>query len=341
MRAGQVFAPGPPGNWDDAKVSCPVILVENGRYRMWYYGRDRDFPGNPGPGAPFGRTGLAESLDGIHWERVAGPGYRGAVLDPSDDPDRFDSAFLGGSSVVRHEGQYRLYYLGARRLTAEERSDDLEVTIAVGLAESPDGLHFTKVDGTAGRGAVLSPAMPGGWGERYTNLPRVLRLPDGTWRMYYHGADASGRAAIGVAESPDGVVWEKRGKVFGPSDDPRRFDARSVSTRHVIPWQGGWLMAYEALPAEPGVAFSIGLATSPDGLRWERLPAGGERGAAVSRGGPGAWDEMAIGTPYLLPMPDGALRLYYVGFSGQIETGIGLATCDGRDLTRWEKYEPA
>ncbi|GIW08824.1 MAG: hypothetical protein KatS3mg060_3629 [Dehalococcoidia bacterium] len=341
MNAGRIFGPGVAGSWDDAKVSCPVVLVEDGRYRMWYYGRDREFPGNPGPGSPFGRTGLAESADGLHWERVPGPGYRGSVLDPSEDPDRFDSAFLGGSSIVRTDHGYRLYYLGARRQPLGERGSDLDVVISIGLAESPDGLRFRKIDGEAGRGAVLSPAMPGGWGEHSTNLPRVLRLSDGSWRMYYHGADEPGRAAIGVAESGDGVIWEKRGKVFEPSGDPTRFDARSVSTRHVIPWQGGWLMAYEALPAEPGVAFSIGLATSLDGLRWERLHGRGERGAAVARGEAGSWDEMAIGTPYLLAMPDNSLRLYYVGFSGQIETAIGLALCDGQDLTRWDKYETA
>jgi hypothetical protein len=162
--------------------------------------------------------------------------------------------------------------------------------------------------------------------------------------MYYSGTpgvrhkNAGGGASICAAESDDGITWRKLGPVFGPSGDPDRFDARGVSTRSVIPWQGGWLMAYEALPVGDAPHFSIGLATSPDGLRWERLPGAGPGGCAVPRGDPGAWDALAIGTPWLLPMPDGSLRLYYVGFDEQVETGIGMAVCDGRDLTRWEKY---
>jgi hypothetical protein len=338
MNAGRIFTPGPEGSWDDAKVSCPVVVVDGGRYRMWHYGRERGFPGAPGPGSPFGRTGYAESDDGLHWTRVPGPGFRGSVLDPSDDPDRFDSYFLGGTSVVRAGEGYRLYYFGARQLSGDERAErQADLLMAIGVAEGPDGLHFTKIDGDAGHGAVIAPGAPGAFDSRVALLPRVMPL-DGGWRMYYHGSGPDGAARIAIAESDDGIHWEKRGPIFGPNPDQSAFDARSVNSRSVIEWAGGWLMAYEALAAGGTHQFSIGLATSPDGLRWERLPGRGPGGCALPRGEPGAWDALSIGTPWLLPMPDGSLRLYYVGFSEQAETAIGMAVCDGKDLTRWERY---
>jgi hypothetical protein len=55
----------------------------------------------------------------------------------------------------------------------------------------------------------------------------------------------------------------------------------------------------------------------------------------------GAWDSLAIGTPYLVPDGDGLL-MYYVGFGPRptargVGGSIGLARSDGRDLTRWDK----
>ncbi|MCS7001894.1 MAG: hypothetical protein NZ518_03495, partial [Dehalococcoidia bacterium] len=161
-------------------------------------------------------------------------------------------------------------------------------------------------------------------------------LAGGGFRLYYSAAGPGFPPSIHAAESADGVRWEKRGRVFSPNPDPDAFDARSVGSRSIIPWQGGYLMAYEAV-STTGV-FSIGLATSPDALRWERLPARGPGGRVIALGEPGSWDEIAMGTPYFVPEQDGSLRLYYVGFSRHGQAGIGLIRCDGADITRWERY---
>jgi predicted GH43/DUF377 family glycosyl hydrolase len=263
------------------------------------------------------------------------------VLDPSGIPGRFDAWQVGGTDVVRAGDEYWLYFMGASDgatvVNGERRKG---FPLRIGLARSTDGVHFTKVDGPLG-GAVLANGDPGSWDEWFVGWARVLPLSGGGWRMYYHAAGPTHPPAGGVAESADGVEWEKRGVVIAPTGDPNDFDCRAVSTRHVIPWQGGYLIAYEALPIEPGASYRIGLATSPDGLRWERLRGPLTRGCSLDLGSPGAWDSIAIGTPYLVP--DGAgLLMYYVGFGPRPTTrgvggSIGLARCDGRDLTRWEK----
>ena len=344
---GLILSPGPPRSWDEAVISCPVVLREKQGYRLWYYGREPDFPGGGieggGDGIPMGRTGVAVSADGIHFERVRGPGERGSVLDPSTQPGRFDEWQVGGTDVVRHAGAYWLYYMGAWRgegpLGGQLRKG---FPLRIGLARSADGLHFERVEGDAGAGAILVNGMPEEWDAWFVGWPRVLLLPTGGWRMYYHGAGPGHPRACGIAESADGVHWEKRGVVFGPSNDPAAFDGLAISTRHVIPWQGGYLMAYEAQPLSQPPVYRIGIAISPDGLRWERLPGPGTLGCSLDVGPPGAWDSLAVGTPYLVPEEGGALRLYYVGFGPRptprgVGGSIGLAVCDGRDLTRWEK----
>jgi hypothetical protein len=56
--AGLVLGPGPSGWWDSERVSCPKVIRDaDGRWRMWYYGRDPAF--DRGIVLPTGRVGLA------------------------------------------------------------------------------------------------------------------------------------------------------------------------------------------------------------------------------------------------------------------------------------------
>jgi predicted GH43/DUF377 family glycosyl hydrolase len=336
---GFLFGPGPLGNWDDARASCPVVLRSDDGYRMWYYGRERGFPGvtpdNERSVIPMGRTGLAISRDGVHWQKVPGPGFRGSVFDPNPEPGRFDSFQVGGTDVVVVGGEYRLYYQGgweSEGLVGDQRRKGFPLN--VGLAVSTDGLHFRRVGGSLPGGAILSHGAPGEWDEWYAGFPRVNVLGDGTLRLTYSGAGRSG-VGIGAADSPDGIHWQKRGKIFAPSADETAFDARSVGSRSIIPYGGRFLMAYEAVDRAGN--FRIGLAESDDRLRWRRISGRGPQGALIGYGAPGSFDERAMGTPYLVAEPDGSLKLYYVGFSAQGVSGIGLVVCDGRDITRWER----
>lgn len=67
----------------------------------------------------------------------------------------------------------------------------------------------------------------------------------------------------------------------------------------------------------------------------------------------GAWDSGAVGTPWIVVDPDDRkLRMYYVG-AGERAAGleehaeaeasavhkIGMAECDGEDLTVWRRFQ--
>ncbi|MCS7001487.1 MAG: glycosyl hydrolase, partial [Dehalococcoidia bacterium] len=312
--AGRLFGLGDPGAWDEARVSCPVVRRESDGWRMWYYGREHEFPGGVIDGIPMGRTGCAVSLEGVRWTKVVGPGVRGSVLDPSGAPGAFDAFMVGGTDVVVRDDEYWLYYQGAHDgVMLWDGAPRKGFPLRIGIATARDGMTFRRHPANP----VLREGAPGEWDDYLVGWPRLVALPDGGWRMYYNARGSRHPGMIGVAESPDGVRWEKRGPVFGPNPDPAAFDSGSVSTRHVIRWQGGYLMVYEAQPSAPPPTFRLGVAVSPDGLRWERLPGPGTMGC-VLEGGPGdAWDHAAVGTPYLVPMPDGSIRLYYLGLNRQ------------------------
>jgi hypothetical protein len=95
------------------------------------------------------------------------------------------------------------------------------------------------------------------------------------------------------------------------------------------------------------VTRQIGVAVSDDGLRWERLDGPHANGCILAQSpeGAGLWDNR-LGCPWAVPLPDGTLRLYYIGSNERSGAGanelesvhqIGLAVSRG-DITRWERW---
>lgn len=99
-----------------------------------------------------------------------------------------DQGWEGGTltapAAIRTNGQVWLYYTAAG---------------GIGLAQSSDGLTFTKVPQP-----VLAPDASAAWETTTPHAPSVAVFPDGTWHMLY-GAGG----AIGEATSPDGVTWTR------------------------------------------------------------------------------------------------------------------------------------
>jgi hypothetical protein len=131
--------------------------------------------------------------------------------------------------------------------------------------------------------------------------------------MYYHTYNpATKKFIIGGAVAKDGLMkWTKRGPVFegGPAD---KFDGRGASRRHVVRVDdGSYRMWYEGVS---GVGVhSIGLATSLDGFRWERV-----QDEPVFQANPdsSAWDSEGVGSPHMIWLPEKKRwRMYYVGTS--------------------------
>ena len=124
---GPVLAPGPLGSWDDFKVGSPVVLEEQGTYRLWYRG------------CHFHATeyscgvGHATSKGGITWDKASAP-----VFVP---PDPFEREHLDAIAVVHGAGEYLLWYSVRTTSAPGRRRASLHV------ARSADGLAWTEQAG--------------------------------------------------------------------------------------------------------------------------------------------------------------------------------------------------
>jgi beta-xylosidase len=327
-------------------VSGPRVLqLDDGTWRMWYYGRDENF--DPEINLPTGRCGLARSDDGLAWERVQGPLTRGAVFEPHPDAHRFDSSHVGVSDVAYRDDVYWMWYFGGDHTRTKFGEFEVKgMLLRPGCAVSRDGLHWLRLEGPY-RGAVLDLGPPGQFDMAMVGWPQVMRCHDGMWRLWYHSLDPTRMAfVIGMAESADGLVWSRRGEALGPGE-AGAFDEQGAATRHVIRHDGRYWMFYEGV-GKNGYR-SLGLAVSDDAVRWARHSGHETDGSVFARApsGSGRWDAFAVGTPCVVPIEDGSFRLYYIG-SNETEGGfadelglkhqIGLAVSDGPDLTRWERW---
>lgn len=308
---GPVLGPGPPGSFDAARVAGPVVRRdERGGWELWYTGSE-DGSGGTADGRT-GRIGVAISTDGLAWERVAGPGSGGSVLEPTIDPDRFDTGHIAVSDVAGPAERLVLWYVGGRpdgRLRAHGRTFQGWPLSAV-RAVSPDGRTFQRDIGPSA-GALLAPGQAALDGATTIGWPQVVAVGPREQLLYYHAPGADGRATIFVGTSRDGRSFATIGAALEPGS-PGYFDATGVGARHVLRTGDGFVMVYEG--QDRGLPTGIGLARSRDGRRFTRVT-GPLEGGAILRAARDrrAWDAGHVGQPWLAPLPDGRYRLYYAG----------------------------
>lgn len=185
---------------------------------------------------------------------------------------------------------------------------------------SADGLTFGE------RGDPLFPLGERGafdeWGQADPSV-----MYDGVWKMWFDAMDRSYHwDKIGYAESVDGENWQIKGTAIqrgGASE----WDEKSVHHPVVIKENGCYGMYYSGCrEGEPHNVRHIGLATSRDGLTWDK------EGIVIEAGFPDEWDGEYV-------RPSNPVRLcdewvmFYWGFNKV--HGMGLAT--SKDLIHWNK----
>jgi len=310
--AGRVLAAAAnaAGVFDDAAIGGPVVLPPDGttsEWRMWYNGRSTGDDADRVP-LPTGAIGLAVSLDGVAWRRVAGDARGGAVFDrAADAPGAWDHLHIGAGSVVADAdggGRLTLYYFGgsaeavpvAAGVWAPDALTVRGLRMRVGAAVSNDGgRSWTR----AGGGEPVLDVGVGDdeWDALYVGWPHV-RAPKregggggaATAHLTYHTYHVPSRTyRVGAATSTDGgVSWTKVPHPALAPGPPGAFDDGGHGTRCVI-WDpaegGGYLMFVEGVRAGTTAGHSIGVLTSADGVTWTRTsdaavlaPAGGGGG---------------------------------------------------------------
>lgn len=201
---GPVLAPGNAGEWDAGAVLNPMVIAEEGGFRMWYAGWDGTNT----------RIGTATSQDGVVWTKDAA----NPVLDVGP-AGAWDEAYVLAPTVLADDGVYRMWYEGSARGENSPFPDGG----SIGYAESTDGgVTWQKHNGNP----VLLPGAEGSWDD-YTIFPEVLKVGE-SYRMWYSGQnETSSLWQIGYAESSatstgveDKTASTARARIVSASPNP-------------------------------------------------------------------------------------------------------------------------
>lgn len=151
-------------------TAAPCVLVENGKWRLWYASC---ISWESRPEGPLHRylTKYAESDDGTEWRR------RGLVCI---DFKVSDEIALTRPCVLRRDGRYQMWY--SRR----------GASYRIGYAESEDGLSWRRLDEEVGIDVSVS-----GWDSEMISYAFVFDA-EGQRYMLYNG-NGYGATGIGLA----------------------------------------------------------------------------------------------------------------------------------------------
>ena len=177
-----------PVHWEALHTFNPAAIVRDGKVFVLY--RAEDDSGSLGIGLHTSRLGLAESADGLHFTTRPEP-----VFYPAADAQQ-SREWPGGVEdpriVEAPDGTYVLTYTQWNR-----------VTYSVGIATSPDLMHWTKYGpafGSTGKYGDLKYKSAGILTEVKNGRPVAAKLQGRFW-MYW------GEGSVSLATSPDLIHW--------------------------------------------------------------------------------------------------------------------------------------
>jgi len=269
-----------------------VIFDANAqKYKMWYSAVQNGVS----------HIYCATSSDGVDWSNYPD----NPVLRPGP-AGTWDSYHVRSSTVIYKDGEYHLYYFASGVLSG----------LRIGLAKSQDGIHWEKFQGNP----ILSPGEQGSWDSDVIYHPKAIH--DGTkFYMWYAGSDGY-YVRGGLATSTDGEAWEKHpaNPVLLPGPSGSWDEYRVWPSAGVVIHDDKFAMLYTGVIYANPSNSSIGLATSIDGIVWEK----DENNPVLSAGLPGAWDHEGLGNASLL-FDGERFKLWFGGHDANGAWHIGYA----------------
>ncbi len=292
-KKGLIFSPSGTYSWMHSHAQCP-FPVDFGEFIRVYFATRESYKDNMC--RAFG--GFVD-LDKNNLKNV---------LRVSDEPlmelggiGEFDEFGSMPISVVRHDGEYYLYYVGwSRRYSTPY---DWEI----GFAKSKDGARFEKV----GKGPLIGPTLH----EPYLNsTPLVYKFAENNWHMFYHtgecwirgGEKLESQYTIRHAHSEDGINWIRDGVRIIPT----KVKDECQTTPSIIEVDGLYHMFFcyrQGLDFrhDRNKSYRIGYAYSEDMVSWIRDDS--KAGITVSESG---WDSQMITYPHITKINEKYIMFY-------------------------------
>ena len=303
-------------------MSTPAVLAEGGVYLMYYMGGTHeetsvgsyleDPTAVPDDATIKGmnlRVGVAMSQDGLTWGRVEGDDPTGSIMAPYDKTDS-NQRWMSAEAGYKDDDGSPLYldeelYVGWPEVVVHHIGDD--------------AANVMSINSFANKAKGASDKKPPAFYMYYSTMLKDCKTK-----------------AIGCAVSEDGFRWFKRGTCLRP--DEEGLDADGCARCTVIRkanfnedkeiWENapGWTMYYEGVSPEDG-KHRVMAAESADGRNWEKI------GVVLDVGNEeeGGWDFNGVGSPHMLRLDDGTVRMYYTGQGKDGHTSIGIAKVDGSE----------
>ena len=269
--------------WDYSGVAQPKIFFQNNIYKMYFTAQ----------GSPYsGYIGLAQSVDGINWNRpVSGP-----VLSPGQYGS-WDETAVSAATVIEEENGYKMYYHGWSNPDGPWH---------IGLATSSDGTNWVK---------HANPVMYAGTGWEFQLGPSCVIKKDNTFYLYYLGRNLP-IVKVGLATSTDGINWTRHpSNPILIADKP--WEGSGVYYANVYEKNGQYEMIYMNQAAT-----GFGKATSPDGISWTKDPANPFFTKDQTHNN---WASYKIAYPFYIRI-NNKDRIYYTGFPNSGTYKIGFVT---------------
>lgn len=218
---------GPHG---EGNVYAPSVLLNDGKWRMWYGGQGKD---------GHDRIGYAESVDGKNWIRI------GVVLEDET------ANHINDPSVVRVGDKFFMYFTRAEKFVIDR----------VCVATSTDGKQWMQ------HGVALDAGPETAWDSLSVGRPTVIH-EDGMFKMWYDGRrdfppgspvegvpiSSDSHRYVGYATSKDGLNWQRHGDKPVFANDAGGIDVKRLGDNYI--------MLYES---HGGTR----CAKSRDGVRWK------------------------------------------------------------------------
>ncbi len=166
-----------------------------------------------------------------------------------------------------------------------------------------------------------------GWDESYIHAVSVLKEGD-SYRLWYSAGDGH-NSGIGICESGDGINWERYSGNPLILNGSETYDSGYIFAPSVLRTEHGYMMWYTGSDAD--YIWTINLATSDDGINWERYPEN-----PVVEPGPEWYDSERVGDPWVI-LDEGVYKMWYTCQSRpHIIYGIAYATSDNG--IHWQKH---
>lgn len=229
---------------------APAVMLD-GVYKMWWCGQD---PAGHVPGDDI-LYAESSSLDGPFHARGSSAPHQ--IVFEGTGNGSFDNEHTCDPSVVRVKGTYYMYY-GALRYD----TDPLGTTI--GVASSPDGIHWTRLNNGQ---EIITPAKQQNTGNNYgAGQPSAIYL-DGLFYLIFTDTTGAGALGNGAGQfawrSPD-PTFQSRVEVFTASGWQAKTDTNSrsfsVANAFSADWQysdalRAFIIAHDNAPGQTTLTF--------------------------------------------------------------------------------------